>query len=619
MRKFLVGLLGTFLVVGSAPFAQANQTPQHGSYQLDVIAVSTALGHVDLTQYQVTEMIARVSAAYSKMTNGQITFVLRNLLPPLTTATSVTHVTDLLAVIPQTPADKGFAGVVTIGVIPKDASLPFGGESINRDNLKYVLNNSDWNTSFEVLAHELGHNLGLQHAAAGKCDAQGKCSASEYGDYSDFMGQYPLGNIPGATLVRLSSFRLDQLGTLETSAIAYADTTTDITLVPTYSENPGVKLLYIPIFNQNGYAIEYRPAIGDELQLMATQVPIPGQAGYYYPNIPSYGVMVRQLFGAGADFISAAPKYSFSGYVGGWTGASAEWVPGMSILNVSSFEGRQGFDAGATVKLFDGTTITVTNADSVKGASLRIVRPTASIPTQFSPKALKANWDYSGSGQSYGDSNNQEIILPRNFTDPLPQIHLQFELPKTAVRLMKAELLINGSPVATLPPADLLYSNSTNGTIAPSAAFSYMPPALGSFNVAVRVQDASGQLVTSNPLTLKSGTKPLVSYTELCLQKKGWPSTCSAYPVLQFSFCDTHPQATISLQNGKSWAVVKELKGVVKASACTDGKNIYFYDFVGNYPDPKLAKAVYKTASKASPGKPSAVDYFTIVLKKGRR
>jgi len=619
MQKILIGLLGLLLLIGSAPFALANSTPKHGTYQLDVIAVSTALGHVELTQYQVTEMIDRVSAVYSKMTHGQITFVLRNLLPPLTIATSISHVTDLIQLIPQPPADKGFAGIVTIGVIPKDASLPFGGESINRDDLKYVLNNSDWNASFEVLAHELGHNLGLQHAAAGKCDAQGKCSASEYGDYSDFMGQYPLGNIPGATLVRLSSYRLDQLGTLDTSAIAYADTTTDITLAPTYSENSGVKLLYIPIFNQNGYAIEYRPAVGDELQLMATEVPIPGQAGYYYSNVPSYGVMVRQLFGAGSDFIGAAPKYSFSGYVGGWTGASAEWVPGMSILNVSSFEGRQGLDTGANIKLFDGTTITVTNVDSVKGASLRIVRPAASIPTQFSTKALKANWDYSGSGQSYADATNQEIILPRNFTNPLPQIHLQFELPKTAVRLIKAELLIDGLSVATLPPADLLYSNSTNGTIAPSAAFSYMPPALGSFNVAVRVQDASGQIVTSNPLILKSGTKPLVSYTDLCLQKKGWPSTCSTYPVLQFSFCDTHPQATISLQNGKNWSVVKELKGVVKASTCADGKNIYFYDFVGNYPDPKLAKAVYKTSSKATPGKPAAVDYFTIVLKKGRR
>jgi hypothetical protein len=329
--------------------------------------------------------------------------------------------------------------------------------------------------------------------------------------------------------------------------------------------------------------------------------------------------MVRQLFGAGADFIGAAPKYSFSGYVGGWTGASAEWVPGMSILNVSSFEARQGFDAGATVKLFDGTTITVTNADSVKGASLRIVRPTASIPTQFSPKALKANWDYSGSGQSYADSTNQEIILPRNFTDPLPQIHLQFELPKTAVRLIKAELLINGSPVATLPPADLLYSNSTNGTIAPSAAFSYTPPALGSFNVAVRVKDASGVITTSDPLTLKSGTKPLVSYTELCLQKKGWPESCTAYPVFQFSFCDSNPTQAISLQAGKKWIPVKTIKGIIKPEACTDGINKYFYNYVGNYPGPTTAKAYYKTFGKGEKGKADSVDYFTIVLKKGRR
>ena len=614
-RLRLLSIVLTLLAATlGANSAAADSPVKHGMYQLDFVAISTPLGHVDLYQGQVADMVARLSSAYSTMTNGQITFALRTLLPPISVSTSIKQSPDIVPLIAQPPADTGVAGVITIGVIPIDGKLPFAGQAYNNN---YLLVNHDFNSSFQVIAHEIGHNLGLQHAAAGKCDANGTCTAQEYGDNSDFMGTYTLGNIPGASIVRMSSYRLDQLGILNSSEITYADTTTDISLVPTYGKSPGVKLLYIPIDNQNGYAIEYRPAIGDELQLMATQVPIPGQ-NMYYPNIPSYGVMVRQLFGFGSDFQSAAPKYSFAGYIDTGGGNNGAWVSKMSVLTVNALNGRQGFDAGASTTLFDGTVISVVKADQNSGALLHIARPASTLSLTFPDSPITVNWNNTDPATTFTSNNQSSITLAKSGA-PIPSLAVSFPLPRTSARLISAQLLDNGVVVANLGYSDLQLTAQNTLLAIPTGSLTYTPTTLGTHTLTLTIQSSTGQSVTSQPFTASVANPVLKKFTQLCIVKPGWDSNCQPYPNFQYNVCISLPTGTLYYQSGQKWIAMKKIVAKADSTLCPDPENKYYETISGTYPNSKLGKINFKMISRGNAKYTDLVDTFAVVLRTGTR
>src|SRR5207248_1010905 len=98
--------------------------------------------------------------------------------------------------------------------------------------------------SVRVVAHELGHNMGLHHASSYSCTSggapvaiSGTCSASEYGDPFDVMGM----NARPA-----NGWHLDQIGYLGAGNIRTVTSSGTYTLANTASRSAGVQLLRIP-------------------------------------------------------------------------------------------------------------------------------------------------------------------------------------------------------------------------------------------------------------------------------------------------------------------------------------------------------------------------------------
>lgn len=118
----------------------------------------------------------------------------------------------------------------------------------------------------KVVAHELGHNFGLQHAHASDCDATPlgtSCTAQEYGDVADVMGNTTAGH--------LGAFHKERLGWLGGGA---AQQLTAVTATGTYtigayeSATAESKALKIPkgfdpvTGARTWYYVEFRQPVG---------------------------------------------------------------------------------------------------------------------------------------------------------------------------------------------------------------------------------------------------------------------------------------------------------------------------------------------------------------------
>ena len=97
--------------------------------------------------------------------------------------------------------------------------------------------------SVRVASHELGHNMGVHHAASLRCTSGGvavaissTCTMSEYGDPFSSMG---------TSSRRHASWHLQQLGYLQPANVQTVNTTGTYTLNTTASQSSGVQVLKI--------------------------------------------------------------------------------------------------------------------------------------------------------------------------------------------------------------------------------------------------------------------------------------------------------------------------------------------------------------------------------------
>ena len=151
-------------------------------------------------------------------------------------------------------------------VFPSRPACPFAG--IAEIGGKHVWINGDF--SVRVLAHELGHNLGLAHAGGLACTDGGapapmgdSCSADgfEYLDPFDAMGSGDGG--AGQSLVRQMSMEHKlALHLLPSSAVKVIGVSGIYRIAPMETLTGSTELLRIPKFGGGNYFVEYRQPIG---------------------------------------------------------------------------------------------------------------------------------------------------------------------------------------------------------------------------------------------------------------------------------------------------------------------------------------------------------------------
>lgn len=189
---------------------------------------------------------------------------------------------DHVVVLVPDECETGGVGKASVG-----SSLASGGVSVTSLEKTY---------GESTLAHELGHNFGLDHSGAETCDFSDDCRADEYADLYDVMGRATYGSTPA-----LNSPHRDDLGLLTTDEgstlelpLDQAEVTRTVTLRPR-SDSSGLRTLrVVEPETLDSWYVDYRSGTGRDTT-----------AGYRaYPDYPpgvtvmSAGLRTSYLWGA---------------------------------------------------------------------------------------------------------------------------------------------------------------------------------------------------------------------------------------------------------------------------------------------------------------------------------
>ncbi len=351
--------------------AAATTSYTSATHQLTVaIATPSGASGAVPTPAQVRAQVAQAGAYWKEQSRGGIKLAVASVSSPFAARSTCS---DPFGLWSEAQAKTGFsqgANNHLVVVVPRNATtagcsygLGSVGAGVNAGGIVLVAD-----TAWPVLAHELGHNLGLYHAGALSCpkvaDASlanlqgGSCAVKEYGDPWDVMAASPPNNI--GSLSTPQAYRIGLLDASEATEARRGTTTVSLSPVASLTGTRMIKVVD-PTTSQT-YYIEYRTRAGRDYLL-------------YAPMTDGVRVIRESASNHATLALDASPTGSASDYT--WSipvGQSLRTYGGGVVVNVAS-AGSSSAQVNVTVGATP-TAPTSTSSPPTKPGPVSVPTPT---------------------------------------------------------------------------------------------------------------------------------------------------------------------------------------------------------------------------------------------------